>query len=363
MATKHKVMVGLSGGVDSAVTAYLLKQQGHWVEGIYMQNWEPDNNDPYCSAEQDLSDARAVCDHLNIPFHQVNFSKQYWDRVFSHCLDEFNALRTPNPDVLCNREIKFKVLLEHALSLGADYLATGHYARIINNQGVFELHKAIDSNKDQTYFLYLLNQYQLQHALFPLADIPKPKLRDIAADIGLPNCDKKDSTGICFIGERHFKTFLSEYLLGQPGDIISDTGTIIGRHDGLMYYTIGQRRGINIGGQRDADELPWYVLSKDLENNQLVVGQGHDHPKLFARQVTCDQVHWISGHQPTLPFACNIKMRHRQQEQGCRITSLNHDTIAVELTPKQRAATPGQAVVFYQGEQCLGGATIITAQA
>ena len=353
-----KVVVGLSGGVDSAVSAYLLKQQGYQVMAVYMQNWQADQDDPNCTAEQDLTDARSVADHLELPFSVINFSQAYWDSVFQRCLDEFAQGRTPNPDIWCNKEIKFKAFLKHALDLGADYLATGHYAKCIKtDHQQYQMHQAFDKNKDQTYFLYTLGQHELQHALFPLADLSKPEVRKIAKEIKLPNCDKKDSTGICFIGERKFKQFLAEYLLGKPGDIISTDGTVLGKHDGLMFHTLGQRKGLNIGGRQDATEAPWYVVAKDTETNQLIVGQGHDHPRLLSQTLRCQDCHWVFT-LPTLPFACKAKVRYRQTEQPCRILSLTDDVLEVVFDEPQRAVTPGQAIVFYDNENCLGGATI-----
>ena len=354
---KNKIVVGLSGGVDSAVAAHLLLEQGHDVSGVFMQNWETDNDDPNCSAQQDLSDAKAVSDHLGIDFEVINFSKEYWNNVFQYCLDEFSAGRTPNPDIWCNKEIKFNVFLQHALRTGADYLATGHYADIKHFDGRFRLHKPRDCNKDQTYFLYTLGQNQLSKALFPLANLTKPEVRMIAERIGLPNCKKKDSTGICFIGERKFKTFLKEFLLGKPGEIKTDEGRTIGRHDGLMYYTLGQRKGLEIGGIKNQAEAAWYVVDKDIENNTLIVGQGHDHPRLHSTQLICSDVHWT---QPNFapPATCLAKTRYRQPDQACTITSQGKHWL-VSFQQSQRAVTPGQAIVFYtEDRECLGGATI-----
>src|SRR3990167_6058112 len=289
-----KVVVGLSGGVDSAVAAFLLKKQGYDVSGCYMQNWMAEKDDPYCSAEKDMSDAKKVCDHLQIPFYLVNFSKEYWDNVFQYCLDEFVAGRTPNPDIWCNQFIKFDVFLKHALQLGADFLATGHYVRKVNNQ----LLKAKDLNKDQSYFLYTLNQEKLSYVLFPLGELTKLRVRDIARKSGLLNANKKDSTGICFIGERKFKTFLQDFILAKPGVMKTPDGKIIGKHDGLMFYTLGQRKGLQIGGQKNADESPWYVVAKNILQNELIVAQGHNHPLLFSPQLTCEKLQWVSGAAP-----------------------------------------------------------------
>lgn len=349
----------MSGGVDSSVTALLLKEQGHNVFGIFMQNWD-DENDPHCSAEQDLTDARRVADQIGIELHTVNFSQNYWDQVFSHCLDEFRAGRTPNPDVLCNREIKFNVLLDHALALGADKLATGHYARIQTDaNGAHELLKGLDEQKDQSYFLYLLNREQLRQSLFPLGEYKKPEIRKIAAKYKLATKDKKDSTGICFIGERRFKDFLSEFILAKPGLIEDEAGQVIGRHDGTMFYTIGQRKGLHIGGRKDAGEAAWYVLEKDVQRNALIVGQGSENPKLYKSSLRCEALHWISPpDQQILP--AQAKTRYRQDDQACSIHCAADQTATVHFEQPQRAVTPGQSVVFYQGDRCLGGGIIST---
>lgn len=356
---KNKVIVGLSGGVDSAVSALLLKQQGYDVTGVFMQNWETGNDDPFCSAQQDLSDARAVCDILQIPFLTVNFSKQYWNNVFQHCLNEFSLGRTPNPDIGCNKEIKFKVFLEHALQLGADYIATGHYVRSQKINDQYEILKAFDNNKDQSYFLYTLGQGALSRTLFPVGEMPKPKVREIAKQAGLYNYNKKDSTGICFIGERKFKDFLSEFLLTKPGPIETTEGKVLGKHDGLMYYTIGQRKGLNMGGKKDAKQAPWYVIDKDIKRNILIISQGHDHPLLFSSSLICDDLHWIKEEPPkTLPMHCVAKTRYRQSDQACTITSLDGNRYNVQFSNPQRAITPGQSIVFYQDDVCLGGGII-----
>lgn len=359
MKTLHntKIIVGLSGGVDSAVTALLLKEQGYDVTGIYMQNWMTEKDDPFCSAEQDMSDAKAVCDHLQIPFQMVNFSKAYWDNVFQYCLDEFVAGRTPNPDIWCNRYIKFDSFLKHALSLGADYLATGHYAQIKKSNDQFQLVKAHDYHKDQTYFLYTLNQEKLSHILFPLGGLTKPAVREIALKAGLLNARKKDSTGICFIGERKFKTFLQDFILAKPGMMKTSEGDIIGKHDGLMFYTLGQRKGLQIGGVKNTDESPWFVVDKDIPNNILIVAQGHDHPLLFSSELLCEKLHWVSDHAPSFD-KCAAKIRYRQTDQACTIHLLENNTARIVFDEPQRAITPGQAVVFYDGEVCLGGAVI-----
>lgn len=352
------VIVGLSGGVDSSVSALLLKEQGYNVIGVTMQNWEIENDDPYCTAEEDLSIARAVCDHLKIPFQIVNFSKEYWEHVFQYALDEFSAGRTPNPDVLCNQEIKFKAFLNYALAQGADYLATGHYVQIQEHHGHFELLKGSDPNKDQSYFLYTLNQNILSRTLFPVGHLEKIVVRQIAQKAGLLNYAKKDSTGICFIGERKFKKFLEEYLLAKPGPMKTPEGKTIGQHDGLMFYTLGQRQGLKIGGVHGADEQPWYVVNKDLKNNVLEVAQGHDHPLLFSPKLTCDQLTWIAEKPPELPWSGWAKTRYRQSDQRCHLIAIDGKNNQVDFEVPQRAITPGQSVVFYEGNKCLGGGII-----
>lgn len=354
-----KIIVGLSGGVDSGVCASLLKNEGHHVEACYMQNWMAEKNDPHCRAEQDLNDAKKVADHLQIPLHIVNFSKEYWDLVFQYCLDEFVAGRTPNPDIGCNQYIKFDLFLKHAMQLGADQLATGHYATIQKNGAQFELIKSVDKNKDQTYFLYTLNQEKLLKSLFPIGQYTKPEIRAIAKKEKLPNAEKKDSTGICFIGERKFSEFLKNYVLTKPGDIKTLNGKIIGRHDGLMFYTLGQRKGLCIGGVKKTEELPWYVVSKDIENNTLIVAQGENNPALFASELLCEKVNWISGTKPDA-LECTAKIRYRQVDQACCITRINAKEYAVKFKEPQRAITSGQSIVFYQGEVCLGGGVIIS---
>lgn len=351
------IMVGLSGGVDSSVAALRLIEQGHQVEGLFMKNWEEDDSSEYCSAAEDLADAKAVAQTLGIKLHTVNFSSEYWDRVFSYFLDEYRAGRTPNPDVLCNREIKFKAFLDYALVLGADAIATGHYAGIDNIGGHYQLIRAQDHNKDQTYFLYLLNQHQLSHTLFPLWDIDKSGVRSIALEAGLQTHNKKDSTGICFIGERRFRDFLSKYLPAQPGNIETPEGEIVGAHQGLMYYTIGQRQGLGIGGIKGSGDTPWFVAAKDLKRNVLIAVQGKQHPLLFTTSLLAKQVHWIVQ-TPQFPLRCLARCRHRQPLQMCTVTLKEHDTLHVLFDDPQRAVTPGQAIVFYQQQICLGGATI-----
>ncbi|MEJ2061418.1 MAG: tRNA 2-thiouridine(34) synthase MnmA [Gammaproteobacteria bacterium] len=353
-----RVIVGMSGGVDSSVAALLLLQQGFRVEGLFMKNWEDDDEPGYCAAEEDLKDAQAVCETLEIVLHKVNFAREYWDRVFSHFLEEYRAGRTPNPDILCNREIKFRAFLDYARNLGADHIATGHYARLQHSVGEVRLLKGLDANKDQSYFLYALNQSQLTHALFPVGELRKPRVRELAAEAGLITHDKKDSTGICFIGERRFRDFLARYLPAQPGPIVTPEDEVIGEHHGLMYYTYGQRQGLGIGGIHGADESPWYVAGKDLERNRLLVVQGHEHPLLMHKRLRAGQLTWIADHPPHTPLSCAAKVRYRQADQPC-VLSIDKDGVAdVVFEHAQRAITPGQSVVFYDGESCLGGGII-----
>ncbi len=359
MNTKTKVIVGMSGGVDSSVAALLLIQQGYEVEGLFMKNWEEDDNDEYCSAAEDLADAQSVCEKLDIPLHTVNFSTEYWDNVFEHFLAEYRAGRTPNPDVMCNKEIKFKVFLEYALNLGAQHIATGHYARVEGDTHQRRMLKGVDEGKDQTYFLYTLGQHQLGPTLFPVGHLPKPEVRKLAEEADLITHSKKDSTGVCFIGERHFRRFLQQYLPAQPGNMQTPEGQVVGQHVGLMYYTIGQRKGLGIGGGHGRSNAPWFALDKDLDNNILIVGQGHEHPLLFHPALEADQLEWTSGQAPPLPFNCKAKSRYRQTEQDCVITAIKEGVCRVEFSEPHWAITPGQAVVFYSEEECLGGGTII----
>ena len=353
----QKIIVGMSGGVDSSVAALLLIEQGFEVEGLFMKNWEEDDDAEFCAAAADLADARAVCDRLGIALHTVNFASEYWDRVFSHFLEEYSAGRTPNPDVLCNREIKFHAFLDHARTLGANRIATGHYARTRVVDGHTQLLRGIDHGKDQSYFLHALEESQLEHALFPLGELRKQAVREIARSHKLATHDKKDSTGICFIGERRFDTFLQRYLPAKPGVIQSDTGEHLGRHHGLMYYTLGQRRGLGIGGLKNADESPWYVVDKDLENNTLVVAQGQDHPRLYHDTLETRHIHWING-SDSAASRCTAKIRYRQADQACTITTCSTDRQVIRFDQPQRAITPGQSVVFYNAEVCLGGGII-----
>jgi tRNA-specific 2-thiouridylase len=355
-----KVVVGISGGVDSSVSALLLKQQGYEVIGVFMKNWEEDDNDDFCSAEQDIADAQAVCDSIGIPFKKINFAAEYWDNVFEHFLAEYKAGRTPNPDVLCNKEIKFKAFLNYVHLLGGEYIATGHYARCRKAEdGSFQLIKGIDGSKDQTYFLYTLGQEQLSQTLFPVGEIIKDKVRDIAKENNLVTFDKKDSTGICFIGERKFKEFLSKFLPAQKGEIHDENGIKIGMHDGLMYYTIGQRQGLGIGGVKNRLEVPWFAAQKDLDNNVLIAVQGHSHPLLFKQSLQAIDLNWCAGSAPAQKFNCAAKVRYRQQDQGCKVTINSDGLVSVVFDEPQRAITPGQSVVFYSGEICLGGGIII----
>lgn len=350
------IIVGMSGGVDSSVAAYLLKQAGHHVEGVFMKNWEGDDTDTHCPATQDMADAQAVCDKLDIELQMVNFADRYWEGVFAHFLAEYRAGRTPNPDILCNKEIKFKAFLDYAKQRGAAYIATGHYVRSQQNNGRTYLLKGSDPLKDQSYFLHALNETQLAASLFPIGHLPKTDVRKIAEELALTNHAKKDSTGICFIGERKFKAFLNEYLPAQPGVIESIDGEVIGKHDGLMFYTIGQRQGLQIGGRKGKAESPWYVADKDLKRNVLIVAQGDNHPALFKPSLIATDVHWINE-APGSEVKIAAKTRYRQQDQACSIEQIGN-TYRVTFEQPQRAVTPGQSVVFYSDDICLGGGII-----
>ncbi len=352
------IFVGLSGGVDSSVAALLLQRQGYLVQGLFMKNWEEDDRDEYCAAADDLADAAAVCRVLDVPLLRINFSAEYWERVFVHFLEEHKAGRTPNPDVLCNREIKFRAFLEYAMARGVERIATGHYACIAHTGGRYRLLKGRDPGKDQSYFLYTLDQDQLSRSLFPLGELSKTAVRRLAMTAGLPVHAKKDSTGICFVGERPFRTLLQRYIPAQPGEMRTPAGQVLGTHQGLMYYTLGQRRGLGIGGRHDAGDEPWFVVNKDLENNVLIVAQGHDHPQLYSRTVVSTDLHWVAGHPPSAPRECSAKIRYRQADRLCRITQITDTGCHVVFAEAQRAVTPGQSIVFYEGDECLGGGVI-----
>lgn len=355
--TRMKVILGLSGGVDSAVSGLLLKQQGHDVTAVFMKNWDDDDDDGYCPAEQDLADARAVCEKLDIELLTTSFSAEYWDRVFRYFLDEYQANRTPNPDIICNREIKFGAFLDYARQLDADCIATGHYASL-SSEGNPRLLMARDTAKDQTYFLHTLDQSQLGQSMFPLGHIEKKAVRQLAAENDLPVFDKKDSTGICFIGERKFSDFLARYLEKNPGDIRSLDGVLLGQHNGLMFYTIGQRQGLGIGGRKEASGEPWYVYAKDAADNTLRVVQGVNHPALFSRQLEAESLHWIAETAPGTGCKLTARIRHQQPVQACTMELVGESNCNVTFDNPQRAVTPGQSIVFYDGSVCLGGGII-----
>lgn len=368
---KGKVIVGLSGGVDSSVAAYLLLKEGYDVEGLFMRNWDsatnndylgnPDWNNTVCPQEEDYMDALRVANHLGIKLHRHDFVDEYWDNVFTYFIDEYKKGRTPNPDVLCNKYIKFETFKSVAKDLGADFYAYGHYARSRVVDGEVQLLRGVDNNKDQTYFLSQLNQEQLTNTLFPVGELVKPEVRRIAIDENLPTAKKKDSTGICFIGERNFKAFLQNYIFTKPGDILADDGTIIGKHDGLMYYTIGQRKGLNIGGLKDYENKPWFVIGKDLENNKLLVGQGINHPDLFSDEALIEDVNWIPKTKFVGELKCTAKFRYRQADVPVNIKWKANGDLVVDMLEPVRAVTPGQAAVFYLDDLCLGGGVIHTA--
>jgi len=353
------IIVGMSGGVDSSVTALKLLEQGHHVTGLFMKNWEEDDGTEYCTAMEDLADAQQVSDKLGIELKTVNFASEYWDEVFEVFLSEFKAGRTPNPDILCNKHVKFKAFLNYAIEdLGAEYIATGHYARVQEHNGEYQLLKGLDPNKEQSYFLYTLGQKALSKTLFPIGEMHKPELRAMAKKAGFDNHKKKDSTGICFIGERKFTEFLQRYLPTQPGEMRTPEGQYIAQHQGLMYYTFGQRQGLGIGGVKNAPDEPWYVLDKDLDNNVLIVGQGHDHPLMLHNTLEASQLDWCNNKPLTDTIYCKAKTRYRQSDQDCMVKPLADGRIKVIFEYSQRAITPGQSVVFYDADICLGGGII-----
>lgn len=349
-----RVVVGMSGGVDSSVAALILKQQGYDVIGIFMKNWDDTDEFGVCTATEDYEDVIRVCNQIGIPYYAVNFEKEYWDKVFTYFLDEYKAGRTPNPDVMCNKEIKFKAFLDHAITLGADYLATGHYARVNYRDEEFKLLRGIDDNKDQTYFLNQLGQNQLSRVMFPIGNIEKPRVRELAKEANLATATKKDSTGICFIGERNFKDFLGNYLPAKPGNMETLDGEVKGKHDGLMYYTIGQRHGLGIGGSGE----PWFVVGKNLKENILYVDQGFHNDLLYSDSITATNISWVSNEIPKSALKCTAKFRYRQPDSGVTVQMVNQNSAKVIFDKPVRAVTPGQAVVFYNGEECLGGGTI-----
>ncbi|AYC29712.1 tRNA 2-thiouridine(34) synthase MnmA [Paenisporosarcina cavernae] len=352
--SQTRVVVGMSGGVDSSVAAYLLKKEGYDVIGIFMKNWDDTDENGVCTATEDYEDVIRVCNQIGIPYYAVNFEKQYWDKVFTYFLEEYKAGRTPNPDVMCNKEIKFKAFLEHALKLGADYLATGHYAQVVRENGVTKMLRGADHNKDQTYFLNQLNQEQLSKVMFPIGHLEKKQVREIAKEADLSTATKKDSTGICFIGERNFKEFLSNYLPAQKGEMKTMEGEVMGQHDGLMYYTIGQRHGLGIGGAGD----PWFVLGKELDTNTLLVGQHIDNEALYSEALTATDISFTTSIPSEKVFDCTAKFRYRQEDINVTVELVGNDQATVTFHQPVRAITPGQAVVFYNGNECLGGGTI-----
>ena len=350
-----RVVVGMSGGVDSSVAALEMKRQGHEVLGVFMNNWEEKDERGVCTSEKDWEDVRRVCDVIGIPYYSVNFAKEYKERVFAHFLEEYKRFRTPNPDVLCNREIKFNVFLDFAEKLGAEKLVTGHFANIGRDGDKYTLLRAKDENKDQTYFLYMLGQRALSKACFPMGDFTKAEIREIARREGLPTSEKKDSTGVCFIGERDFKEFLKGYIPAQGGDMVDESGKVVGHHEGLMYYTLGQRRGLGIGGGGTGER--WFVVEKDVKDNRLIVSQGEDMDKLYTPSAEASEATWISGEAPGKELDCMVRLRHRQPLQKCRIV-IDGDHVHMDFAERQRAVTPGQSAVFYLDDVCLGGAII-----
>ena len=356
-----RIIVGLSGGVDSAVAAMLLQRKGYDVHGLFMKNWEEDDDAEYCAAEEDLAAAQKVADHLEIPLDTINFSSEYWDRVFAHFLDELKAGRTPNPDILCNKEIKFQAFLDYALSKGAEKIATGHYACSQRFPASIELRRAADTDKDQTYFLHQVPADALMKTLFPLCRYEKSQVRQMAEDAGLDNYDRKDSTGICFIGERRFNEFIAKYIPNEPGAIKSVEGEIVGEHRGLMFHTVGQRKGLGIGGLKDSSDEPWFVVEKQLDSNTLLVAQGHNHPAIFAKGLNAVDCHWITRQPTEKQFSCTARTRHRQKDEPCKVQVNEDDTCKVMFDQPMRAIAPGQYVVFYDDEVCLGGGVIESA--
>jgi tRNA-specific 2-thiouridylase len=357
-----RIIVGMSGGVDSSVAALLRKNAGESIAGLFMQNWD-EEADSGCRAEDDRRDALAVCGRLGLPFHARNFAREYWSGVFEHFLAEYRAGRTPNPDVLCNREIKFKTFLDEARRLGAEKIATGHYAQVVHRGGAWRLLRGVDADKDQSYFLHQLGQEQLESTLFPIGHLPKAEVRRLALAAALPTARKKDSTGICFIGERDFREFLSRYLPARPGEIRSVDGSLVGQHDGVFFYTLGQREGLHIGGIRGRAAAPWFVVGKDVARNVLVVDQGSDSPWLQSTRLDSEPAHWIRGAPPAAEFRCSAKTRYRQRDEACTVTVAADGGVQVVFDRPQRAVTPGQSVVFYREEECLGGAVILATDA
>jgi tRNA-specific 2-thiouridylase len=355
--SKIRVVVGMSGGVDSSVTAYLLKQEGYDVVGLFMKNWDDTDEFGHCTATEDFEDVRRVATQIGIPYYAVNFEKEYADKVFQYFLDEYKTGRTPNPDVMCNREIKFGDFQEKALQLGADYIATGHYVRVEHGENGSTLLRGLDPSKDQSYFLYAVHHAQLDRVLFPIGHLQKAEVRKIAEEAGLATAKKKDSTGICFIGEKNFRQFLSQYLPAKPGEIHTLEGKKIGTHDGLMYYTLGQRQGLRIGGSENGSGDPWFVAKKDMKHNILYVVQGTNHEALFSQELHANNLNWLQA-APATPFNCTAKFRYRQVDVPVTVTPHENGTVTVEYAQKEKAVTPGQSVVFYDGETCLGGGII-----